>query len=167
MLGLATIAGCASESLKPGIDGGPPGTPATDGGAPDRPPADPAACGCQASGYTLTISWDCFCKQYNCASAPPASCMPGNSQLAHGCGYEMFSVSTIGGIEKWVYDSSGQLVGEQLGTDDGIFTCPTDPSLQGFRLQAGYLLDDCEAIQTTQYSVDAGTCLPTDAGLTF
>jgi hypothetical protein len=166
MVGLAATPGCASDSLKATRDGGPPGTTTGTDGAPDRPPADAATCGCQVSGYTLTISWDCYCKQYNCTGAPQQTC-PVMGQWARGCNYQKFSVSTVGGPESWVYDGTGQMVGAQLGTDDGIFTCPTDPSLQGFRLQAGYQLDDCPGAVTTQYSVDAGTCQPTDAGLTF
>jgi hypothetical protein len=157
MLGLTTFAGCASESLKP----------SRDGGAPDQVIHDPAACGCQVSGYTLTISWDCFCQHYQCTNTPQASCTAGFGQWTQGCNYQMYSISTIGGIERWAYDDTGQLVGAQLGSDTGAFSCPTDPSVQGNALKAGYLLEDCEAAVTTQYDPDTGTCLPTDAGLTF
>lgn len=156
------IAGCATDSLKSTS------TPATDGGpGPDHPTvADPAACGCSVSGYTLTVSWSCFCQDHDCTTPRQAAC-PLLGQWTSGCDHQKYSISTIGGIESWVYDDTGQLVGEQLGTDDGIFACPTDPSLQGFILRSGYLLEDCQTTATTAYSPDAGTCVPTDAGLTF
>jgi hypothetical protein len=163
-MGLAATVGCASESLKPNGDGSVPITmTGNDGGAPDRL-ADPAACGCQLNGYTLTISWDCYCKQYKCTGMMQPSC-PLTGQWERGCNYQKYSVFTIGGVESWVYDEAGQMVGAQLGTDDGIFSCPTDPSMQGFVLRAGYLLEDCEAISTSGYDADAGVCGPTDAGL--
>jgi hypothetical protein len=162
LVGLAAL-GCASESLKPTGDGSVP-TTGNDGGAPDRSPPDPAACGCQLSDYTLTISWSCFCKQYNCASMMQAEC-PLIGQWERGCNYQKYSIYTVGGVESWTYDDTGQTVGAQLGTDDGIFSCPTDPSMQGFVLKAGYQLDDCEAISTSGYNADAGVCGPTDAGL--
>jgi hypothetical protein len=151
--------------LKPKGDGGvPTTTTGNDGGAADHPPADPAACGCQVSDFTLTISWDCFCKQYNCTGMMDPAC-PVTGQWTRGCSHQKYSIETIGGVDSRVYDDTGQLVGAQLGTDDGIFSCPTDPSMQGFILKAGYLLEDCEAISITGYNVDAGVCEPTDAGL--
>jgi hypothetical protein len=138
-----------------------------DGGGDPGAPNDPAACGCVVDGYALTMSWDCFCKQYDCTgSNVPKGCGFGTySQITTGCGLQELSIETIGGPERWVYDSSGNLVGEQLGTDAGQFSCPTAPNLVGFSVRAGQFPDGCLSAVTCQCNADAGTCDATDAGL--
>jgi hypothetical protein len=130
-------------------------------------PADPAACGCVLDGYTLTMSWACFCKQFDCTHpVTPVSCGYGlREQLTTGCGLSEVSLQTVGGPERWVYDATGTLVGEQLGTDDGEFLCPTDPSMIGFSVRGGQFPDGCLSAVTCQCNADGGTCDPTDAGL--
>ncbi len=151
-VGLPAIAGCSSESLA-----------RAEGGAPDRAVGDPAACGCQLEGYTLTISWSCFCASHDCAPQYNVQCSPGVQQI-EGCGLVAYTVETIGGPEMWVYDGSGTLVGEQLGTDDGEFVCPTDPGLIGFQLRAGKFPDTCDSATTCTCNPDGGGCEPPDAG---
>lgn len=148
-LGLVGVGGCSSESLRAG----------SDGGVDHLVAADPAACGCQLDGATLTISWSCFCAQHDCAPQYNTPCT-GNAQLTTGCGLRQITVQTIGGPEQWVYDESGDLVGEQLGTDDSEFVCPTDPSMIGFVLRAGQFADTCDSAITTGCTVDAGTINP-------
>jgi hypothetical protein len=155
-LALIGGSGCSGESLV-SPDGGKQTSP-PDGSVADVSPGDPAACGCHADGYTLTISWDCYCKQYDCTVIQPFAdqCSGSSTLWTHGCGFYELSVQTVGGLERWVYTNAGQLIGAQLGTDDGIFTCPTDPSLQGFVLRAGqFPLQNCEA-ETPCPCVDGG-----------
>jgi hypothetical protein len=169
MLGLATMAGCASESLKPSTDGSPPDSvTVTDGGAPDQVVNDPASCGCQKVGDGLTMSWACFCNRYDCAAQQMPTCIP-NAQWRRSCGLAELSIETIGGPESWVYDANGTLVGEQIGSDVNEFSCPTDPSMTGFGVTAGQFPGTCDggAVTTCQCSADGGSCDPTDAGLTF
>jgi hypothetical protein len=170
-LGLAAAAGCTSEPLKSkGSADGSTTLVGDDGGAPDQVVHDPAACGCSVNGYTLTISWDCFCKDHDCTQGLASQICPpyGQGQWERGCNYQKYSVFTIGGLEWWLYDGGGQLVGVHEATDDGFFTCPTDPTLQGFSLEAGQTFPaTCESATTCQCDADAGTCDPTDAGLTL
>ena len=129
--------------------------------------ANPAACGCQIVGYNLTMSWDCFCKQYNCTGQPPVPACSGRGQWTSGCGLQEFSIETIGGPSRMAYDSSGTLVGEEFGTDDGQFSCPTDPSMIGYSVRAGQFADMCYDAVTCACSADGGSCDPTDAGLSL
>jgi hypothetical protein len=126
--------------------------------------SDPAACGCQIANYALTMSWECFCKKYNCSAQLVPSCSP-HGQWTRGCGLSEYSVQTIGGPSRSVYDETGNLVGEQFGTDDGQFSCPTDPTMIGYSVRAGQFPDSCESAVTCQCSADGGSCDPTDAGL--
>ena len=107
----------------------------------------------------MTISWSCFCAKYDCSSQPKVQCS-GSDQITSGCGLQEFTVDTLGGPESWVYDSSGSLVGEQLGTDDSEFVCPTDPGMIGFVLRAGQFADTCDSAITTGCTVDAGSINP-------
>jgi hypothetical protein len=162
-LGLVGVAGCSSESLRAG-----------DGGGDHPVTGDPAACGCQVDGPNLTISWSCFCAQHDCSSQPRVQCT-GSGRVTSGCGLVDISLETIGGPEQWVYDDSGNLVGEQLATDDGQFACPTDPSMVGFTLRAGQFPDTCDNVISTGCTVDAGAandpaacgCQVTDGILTM
>jgi hypothetical protein len=126
--------------------------------------SDPAACGCQIVGYSLTMSWDCFCKNYDCSGDQPQSCSS-REQWTKGCGLSERSIETLGGPSRWVYDANGNLVGEQFGTDDGQFSCPTDPTMIGYSVRAGQFPDSCDGAVTCQCSADGGSCDPTDAGL--
>jgi len=171
------ISGCTSESLVTGDGGGKKAAPPD--GSVTGIDADPAACGCQVDGYysTLTISWDCYCAQYDCTQrASTISCSGIGSQWNYGCGFQALSAETVGGFERWVYTDAGQLIGVQLATDDGVFTCPTDPGLHGYVLRAGvFPIETCEA-QTacpcpdgvvscpTAPSPDGGTLPPPPAG---
>ena len=167
-LALAAGSGCSGQPLGSGDGGKKTSTP--DGSVADIGPGDPAACGCHVDGYTLTISWECYCKQYDCASfrPPVVYCSTPEAHWEQGCGYRELSIQTVGGPEAWVYTEAGQLIGAQLATDDGIFSCPTDPGLQGFVVRAGkFPLETCEA-QTPCPCVDGGascrTPLPPDGG---
>jgi hypothetical protein len=125
---------CSNESLV-ARDGGNK-MPGPDGSVPDVGASDPAACGCHVDGTTLTISMACYCKQYDCTQSPwTLSCS--DVSYGIGCGILEVSLQTVGGPEKWVYNDERSLIGVQLATDDSVFTCPTDPSLQGFVLRAG------------------------------
>jgi hypothetical protein len=128
--------------------------------------SDPAACGCQVVNYSLTMSWDCFCKQYDCSAGQPQSCAS-SGQWTKGCGLSEYSVETPGGPYRSVYDRNGSLVGREFGTDDGQFTCPTDPTMFGYRVSAGQFPDSCDSAVTCQCSSDGGSCDPTDAGLSL
>lgn len=157
-LALVGGSGCSKESLV-----------ARDGGIDA---IDPAACGCQVHGSVLTISMACYCKQYDCTQSP-FSLTCSDVSYGIGCGIMEVSTDTIGGPEKWVYNDERTLIGVQLATDDGVFTCPTDPSLQGYSLQAGaFPFEDggvwfagCTSV-TNCPCVDGkiGSCLSVDAG---
>ena len=126
--------GCGSQSLVSRDDGNK--TPGDDGPVTGVDAIDPAACGCQVEGGTLTISMPCYCKQHDCTQSP-FTLYCSDVRLGIGCGIVEVSLETIGGPEKLVYNDERTLIGVQLATDDGVFTCPTDPSLQGFVLRAG------------------------------
>jgi len=149
------LSGCGNESLAGG------GKKLPDGSVAGID-ADPAACGCQVDGYTLTISWDCYCATHDCTRPPAAtSCSEVAGTWAEGCGFQALSVETIGGLEEWVYTNAGQLIGVQLASDVGTFTCPTDARLQGYLLRAGKLaLDTCEG-QTPCPCLDGGVSCST------
>jgi hypothetical protein len=153
-LGLVGATGCSKALESP--DGG--------GGLDTGTISDPAACGCVVSNYTLTMSWDCFCRQFNCSPGMPSCGYGPRGQITTGCGLSELSVETIGGPERWVYDATGTLVGEQLGTDDGQFACPTAPELIGYSVRAGQFPDSCDSAVSCQCNPDGGTCDPTDAG---
>jgi hypothetical protein len=129
--------------------------------------ADPAACGCEIVGYNLTMSWDCFCKQYNCAVQQPVPSCTGRGGWTRGCGLAEFSIGTVSGPTRMVFDASGTLVGEEFGTDDGQFSCPTDPSMIAYSVRAGQFPDTCGDAGTCQCSGDGGGCDPTDGGLSL
>jgi hypothetical protein len=162
-LALVGVAGCNGKSLV--VPDGGNKTPGPDGSLTGIGASDPAACGCElGTDSTLTISWDCYCKQYDCTVTQPFAdhCSGATSTLwTQGCGFREISVLTIGGLEQWVYTDAGQLIGAQLGTDTGEYTCPTDPSLHGYVLRAGkFPLDTCEA-QTPCPCMDGGASCPT------
>ena len=151
------VGGCSSESLKSG-----------DGGA-DHPVADPAACGCQSDGTTLTISFDCFCAHHDCTQPYPADCSLGSGLgtpevVTTGCGLVEYSIETIGGPSRSVFDQSGHLVGIQGRTDTGPLTCPTDPSVQGYILRSGQFADTRPSATTCVCGGDGGACVQSDAG---
>jgi hypothetical protein len=155
-LSLIADSGCSGESLV-SPDGGKKTSP-PDGSVADVIPGDPAACGCHVDSGTLTISWECYCKQYDCTVPQPFAdrCSGSSTLWTHGCGFYELSVQTIGGLERWVYTNAGQLIGAQLGTDTADFTCPTDRSLHGYVLRAGqFPLQNCEA-QAPCPCVDGG-----------
>ena len=137
-----------------------------DGGLDHGSISDPAACGCQVSNYSLIMSWDCFCKKYDCGGRQSVFCPPGG-QWTKGCGLSEYSVETIGGPSRTVYDANGNLVGEQFGSDDAQFSCPTDPTMIGYSVRAGQFPDSCDGAVTCQCSADGGPCDPTDAGLSL
>jgi hypothetical protein len=158
------VSGCSDKSLVAG--NGDSKTPPPDGSAivMGIGAADPSACGCQVDGYTLTISWDCFCAQHDCTQpAATISCTGIGGVWSYGCGFQEYSVSMYNALS--VYTDAGQLIGVQLATDDGLFTCPGDPSLQGYVLRAGkFPLDTCEA-QTACPCLDGGVSCPTTPAL--
>jgi hypothetical protein len=169
-LALVGVSACNNESLV-AKDGGDK-TAAPDGSVTGIGASDPAACGCQVEGNTLTISMDCYCKQYDCTQSPwSLSC----SDVGYGigCGIVEVSAQTVGGLERWAYNDERSLVGVQLATDDGVFTCPTDPSLQGYVLRAGgfpleeggFWFDGCTSV-THCPCVDSkiSSCPTLDAG---
>jgi hypothetical protein len=156
MVALLGPAGCSSESLQSG-----------DGGRDHGIDADPAACGCRMDGYTLVMSWDCYCQQYSCSSTTKPMCW-GYAQWTNGCGLSEFSVETVGGPDRWVYDQSGNLVGAQQSTDEGSpYSCPTDPSLYSSSVRAGQFPDTCDSAVTCQCTPDGGdACVtPADGGV--
>jgi hypothetical protein len=160
-LALVGGAGCSNESLVARDGGNKPAGP--DGSVTGIGASDPAACGCQVDSGILTISWECYCKQYDCTKVELfVDRCSGNSTLwTYGCGFHELSVQTIGGLERWVYTDADQLIGAQLGTDTADFTCPTAPSLHGYALRAGkFPLDTCEA-QAPCPCVDGGASCPT------
>lgn len=88
------------------------------------------------------------------------------------CGLTIVSTPTDVGSNLRVFDSSGQLVGEELDADTQSFTCPTDPSFPftegALGLRAGRFPDGtCAAVACPEHycgpcTADAGA--PTDAG---
>ena len=172
LVGLAWLGvpACSNRSLVAG-DGGHK-TAGPDGSVTGIGASDPAACGCQVAGDTLTISIACYCAQYDCTQSPwTLSCSDVTYGL--GCGILQVSLQTVGGLEEWVYNDERSLIGVQLANDEGVFTCPTDPSLQGYVLRAGaFPLDDgdlsvagCSSV-TICPCVDGkiGSCPAFDAG---
>jgi hypothetical protein len=137
-----------------------------DGGLDHGSISDPAACGCSVSNYVLAMSWDCFCKHYDCSGSQRQNCSS-RGQWTKGCGLSESSIQTPGGPYRSVYDANGNLVGQEFGTDDGQFLCPTDSTMIGYRVRAGQFPDSCDSAVTCQCSADGGSCDPTDAGLSL
>jgi hypothetical protein len=135
-----------------------------DGGLDHGTVSDPAACGCQLNSQLLSMSWDCFCKQYDCGGDQLPYCSS-RGQWTKGCGLSEYSIETVGGPMRWVYDATDNLVGERLASDIPEFSCPTDPSMIGYSVQAGQFPDSCDSAVTCQCSADGGSCDPADAGL--
>lgn len=134
------VSACSSQPLV-AADGGKK-TPGPDGAVTGIGASDPAACGCQVDGNTLTISMSCYCQKYDCTQSPwTLACTAVTYGI--GCGIMQVSLNTVGGLERWIYNDERTLIGAQLATDEGLFICPTDPSLQGSVLRAGgFPLDD-------------------------
>jgi hypothetical protein len=142
---LIALAGCGSQSLTPNDGGG------------DHPVTTATGCMCQADSQTLTVSWDCFCQQHSCGIEQIAPCSSTPGIWTRGCGFDEYAVDTPGGPEIWVYDKNGKMVGAQLATDDSVFVCPDNQSIQRFLLRAGqFRPDTCNGVTTCN-------CADTDA----
>jgi hypothetical protein len=126
--------------------------------------SDPAACNCKLDGYTLTMSWDCFCKAFDCTKKS-AMCEGGGlqEQWIKGCGLSQYSIETVGGPFRWVYDGSGNLVGEQASSDVSEYHCPSAPEIASTTVRAGQFPDACNSSTVCACSPDGGSCDPTDA----
>src|SRR6185312_9927826 len=126
----------------------------------------PDSCDSQLAADALTISWACYCQQYDCASQPERSCgSSGYGQWTRGCGLDEYSFMTVGGPERHVYDQSGQLVGAQTSSDTTPFSCPTDSNLVSSSLRAGQFADTCDGAVTCVCDGDAGSCGTPEAGV--
>ena len=133
-LALIGVSACSSHSLVAGDGGNQSAGP--DGSVTDVGRADPAACGCQVAGNTLTISMACYCAEHDCTQSPFALYCSDVS-LGIGCGVVEVSAQPAGGLEQWAYNDERTLIGVQLASDTADFTCPTAPSLHGHVLRAG------------------------------
>ena len=169
-LAFVGVSACNSDSLVAKDGGGKPAGP--DGSVAGIDASDPAACGCQVDGNTLTISMACYCAQYDCTKSP-FSQWCSDVSYGIGCGIIEVALQSVGGPERWAYNDERTLIGVQLATDEGVFTCPTDPSLQGSVLRAGVFpleeggvwFDGCASV-TTCPCVDGtvSSCPTIDAG---
>jgi len=168
LLATALTLGCSDGTLvgsRPdsGTDTGGQRDAGVDQSAADVP-HDPAACGCElsADGWTLTMSWDCYCRAYGCTGARQACTA---STAYPSCGLVVDSSDTFGGPSLRVYDERGALVGAQYASDTSDYFCPSDRSLSAARVHAGRFPDStCAAEPCT--CVDGGSsCAPAvDAG---
>lgn len=108
------------------------------------------------------MSWDCFCRAFGCPAARFGPTCSG--QAIQGCGLSQYSILTVGGPYRWVYDGNGALVGEQISSDTGDYQCPSAPELGAHTVRAGQFPDTCNSSTVCQCSPDGGSCDPTDAG---
>jgi hypothetical protein len=132
----------------------------SDGGVDAPPlPLDAGDCHCLlGSDHILRMSWACLCANYGdlCSSDEGQFC-DSNVGWTKGCGLDVYSGYTIGGIDEWVFDhQSGAVVGIQFVSEDSVFTCPTDPNQQSSEVAAGTFPDPT--------CVGAAACGCTDAG---
>lgn len=130
---------------------------------------DAAACGCHLDGYTLVMSWECFCSAFGCTLPPPVC--SGSRRFTTSCDLVTETLLTIGGPYIVVWDATGAVVGRQLTTDTTYFKCPSDASLEAGIVRAGQFPDaTCGSISCD--CVDGGATCPvlpaldagTDAG---
>jgi hypothetical protein len=103
-------------------------------------PTDGPGCGCRIEGQggdeALVMSWGCFCENFSCTfEAYACETAPRTSHPA--CGMTVAAFVGFGGLEKWVYDQSGTIVGRQMTSDTALFTCPGDPELKALQVRAG------------------------------
>jgi hypothetical protein len=188
VVGLAAIVlGCSSPLIQPAIDGGRGGQGGrridarpdlgvdvvADAGADlaadvapdgDRDASgDAAACDCRVDGFTLTMSWACFCTKFGCSDREPACAS--NRTAYPGCGLTADNFNTFAGPSISVWDDSGALVGRQYASDTSYYQCPSDPTLQAGRVRGGRFPDAtcgevaciCSGGTTTCGTPDAGT----------
>jgi len=124
--------------------------------------ADPAACGCKIDETgTLTMSWDCYCR--DASHCQPFRCPAASSYVA--CGLTVLWQDTSAGVNSWVYDNSGAMVGIDYHWDIGRDVCPTDPSLWSSHVRAGKLPDPtCDKASCRCSTDGSGTCQATGGG---
>ncbi len=127
--------------------------------------------GCQCvlgADLVLRMSWACFCAVYGCSFSEQAFC-DSNVGWSSGCGLDVYAGNTIGGLDEWVFDhQSGEVVGVQLVRTDGVFQCPTDPTLQFSVVAAGRFPDAACTQSPACGCTDAGPPCPVpDSGVLF
>lgn len=80
----------------------------------------------------LRMSWDCFTANFGGGAPMSGWCGGSPGGWVSSCGLEVFKLnrddSTIPDDE-WVYDGSGNLVGQQIASVSPVFVCPTAPTL--------------------------------------
>ena len=113
-------------------------------------------------GFTLTMSWACFCAKFGCTDREPACAS--NRATYPGCGLTTDNFNTVAGPTISVWDESGALVGRQYVSDTTYYQCPSDPSLEASRVRAGRFPDaTCSAVGCT-CTGGTTTCSSPDAG---
>ncbi len=120
-----------------GMAGRRPGVGGDDGGqtpvdaSTATPPEDAGACQCLVGADSvLRMSWDCFTTYFGGGALKSGWCNGGPGGWVSSCGLDVFKLnrddSTIPDDE-WVYDASGNLVGQQIAEVSPVFVCPTAP----------------------------------------
>ena len=97
------------------------------------PPEDAGACQCVVGADgVLRMSWDCFTTYFGGGALKSGWCNGGPGGWVSSCGLDVFELnrddSTIPDDE-WVYDASGDLVGQQIAEVSPVFVCPTAPMM--------------------------------------
>lgn len=130
-----------------------------------------ASCGCslQSVPYPqLAMSWDCFCDKFSCG-AQLISSQPGCEARQRTdypeCGLTWVKAVGAFGFGDWVFDSSGQLVGETAVSDTSPYVCSSDPGLRANSVRSGrYPESSCRAVECEQCYAGPFPCPAADGG---
>ena len=94
----------------------------------------PPSCGCQSDGGVMTMSWECFCREYGCDQRPITTCST-LQQAELVCGQRVDDVYPPKRIT--VFDDAGVAIGGEVHTDLSDLVCPDDASIHGSVARAG------------------------------
>ena len=112
--------------------GGSGGTPPVDAST-TTPPEDAGACQCVVGAdNVLRMSWDCFTTYFGGGAAKSGWCGGGPGGWVSSCGLDVFKLDRDNSAipdDEWVYDASGNLVGQQIAEVSPDFVCPTAPAM--------------------------------------
>ena len=152
--------------------GGSGGTPPVDASA-TTPPEDAGACQCVVGAdNVLRMSWDCFTTYFGGGAAMSGWC-GGPGGWVSSCGLDVFKLNRDNSSipdDEWVYDASGNLVGQQIAEVSPVFVCPTAPEMWPAVLMVAagqFPASGCAVTDCTCGDAGAVNCPTPDAGTTI
>jgi len=135
-------------------------------------PPDAGACQCVlGADGVLRMSWDCFTSNFGGGAAMSGWC-GGPGGWITSCGLDVFKLDRDNSAipdDEWVYDASGNLVGQQIAETSPVFVCPTAPTSwpAATMVAAGqFPASSCAVTDCTCGDAGAVNCPVPDAGAT-